>query len=257
MNFVTTKYDFVLDLLEDITKKDPPVPTDLIVCSAREEFLAEVVSQLDRHYAEQTVSRTDPEDESSDQTAQVGSSLKRHVLSSASLWILNASQYCRLVFCPSITALRGYLSGCVSSSAMPIPLTGPRCSEKGQLIILNLLRLHHGSSEFTLQGLSQTFATAVSAAHRTNRPLQLVECKDIGDPADPNRGPTLWHAEVPLLNGSIKIGEGGASWGRRTISTMKIASRWFRVQASDQTGNPYRPGSIPHEPPSLEDEMLV
>ncbi|KAI1624852.1 hypothetical protein EDD37DRAFT_364504 [Exophiala viscosa] len=257
MNFITTKYDFVLELLEDLTKQDRLLPTDLIVCSTREAFLLEVVSELDRHNAEQRVSTEGAEGRDIDQTVQASSSPRSHILSSPSLYLLNASQYCRLVFCPSITVLRGYLSGYVSTSALPIPSTGPRGPEGRQLIILNLLRLHHGTSEFTLQGLSQTLAVAVTAAHRTNRLLLLVECKDINDPSDPNSGPALWYAEVPLLSGSVKIGEGGASWGRRTISIMRIASRWFRVQGNNHPGKSHRPGNMPHDPPSLEDAMLL
>ncbi|KIV87562.1 hypothetical protein PV11_03099 [Exophiala sideris] len=257
MNFITTNYDFVLELLEDITKQDPPLPTDLIVCSSREAFLIEVVSILERHHGEHTVSTADPAREGVDQTGQATSSSRSHVLSSPSLYLLNASQYCRLVFCPSITVLRGYLSGYVSTSAMPVQPTSRVGPEGRQLIILNLLRLHHGSSEFTLQGLSQTLATAVSAAHRTHRCLQLVECKDTTDLFNPNSGPALWHAQVPLLSGSIKIGESGASWGRRTISTSKIASRWFKVQGSLHMGKAHRPGNIPHNRPNVEDEMLV
>ena len=257
MNFITTKYNFVLELLEDLTKQDPPRPTDLIVCSTREAFLLEVVSEVDRHNAVQRVPTASAGGEDVVPTVQASSSPRSHMLASASLYLLNASQYCRLVFCPSITVLRGYLSGYSSTSPMPIPSISPRGPEGKQLILLNLLRLHHGTSEFNLQGLSQTLAVAVSAAHRTNSSLQLVECKDISDPSDPNSGPILWHAEVPLLSGSVKIGDGGASWGRRTISAMRISSRWFSVQGSNHAGKSHRPSNVPDDPPSLEDEMLV
>ena len=123
------------------------------------------------------------------------------------------------------------------------------------MVILNLLAMHHGTSEFTLQGLSQTFAAAISAAHRTGRGLKLVECKDINDPSNPSRGPALWQAEVQLLSAAIKIGEAGQNWGRRTIAVVKIASRWFKLEnRTEQHREGEIAGLIRH---ASEDEMLV
>jgi hypothetical protein len=231
MNLVSTKHNFVLDLLDDIVKHNPPLQTDLIICSTREEFLAEVLAQLDRHRAEHESSTSEQNVDEADQKTSPTSS---HILLSPSLYLLNASRYCRLVFCPATTVLRGYLSSYVPKPSEQGHPADVRSSRNDHIVIVNLLRLHHGSSEFTLQGLSQTFATAVSAAHRTNRSLKLVECKDIDNPSDPSKGPALWQAEVPLLSGSIKIGEGGASWGRRTVSATRIASRWFRFERDNQ-----------------------
>ena len=231
MNLVSTKYNFVLDLLDDIVKHNPPLQTDLIICSTRVEFLTELLAQLDRHHAEHEAATSEQDVGQVDQKTSPSSS---QILLSPSLYLLNASRYCRLVFCPAITVLRGYLSSYVPKPSDQGHPAAVRSLGNGHIVIVNLLRLHHGSSEFTLQGLSQTFATAVSAAYRTNGSLKLVECKDIDDTSDPSKGPALWQAEVPLLSGSIKIGEGGASWGRRTVSATRIASRWFRFERANQ-----------------------
>ena len=235
MNYITTKYDYALALLEDIVRRERPTQTYLIICSTKEDFIGQIIPALQRHAAVPTATTPQVFEEDDSQHGEIGGTRHIHGLLSPVLHILNASSLVNLNFCPTIPTLRGFLSS-------DVPKPGPASSSKSpslpahQIIILNLLQLHHGSSDFTLQGHSQTFATAASAAHRTNRCLKLVECKDINDPTNPNRGSALWHADVPLLSGSIKIGEGGASWGRRTISVLNVASRWFKEQDEAKKG---------------------
>ncbi|KIW11956.1 hypothetical protein PV08_09230 [Exophiala spinifera] len=216
---VCTTYTSIVDLLNALlSRHDASTDTDLIVCSTRAEFLHEVLAQLDHQHA----SAAEPGNDDGDLDLPDS----RHALLSPTLSLLSASQHCRLVFCPTITTLRGYLSS-YSARVSHIGVSNRHC----QIMIVNLLRQHSGTAEFTLQGLSHTFASAVSAAHTTRRPLRLVELQDTGDHPDPNQGPGLWSAQVPLLNTAIKIGEGGTAWGRRTISVEKVASRWFRRES--------------------------
>ncbi|EXJ55747.1 hypothetical protein A1O7_08677 [Cladophialophora yegresii CBS 114405] len=219
MNAIWTKHDSTLQLLEDIIQQTPQSQqsqTDLIICSTKEEFLGQVLAELHQRLRQDSDAQDEPVSPAPD-----------HILLSRSLHVLSASQHINLIFCPTITVLRGYLSGFAHNLTDTPPTLGP-------IIVLNLLAMHHGTSEFTLQGLSQTLATAVSAAHRTRRALKLVECKDIRDPSNPSRGAALWQAEVQLLSAAIKIGAAGQHWGRRTISVMKIASRWFTVEKRSQ-----------------------
>lgn len=231
MNFITTKHDYALELLEDIVKEDPPVLTDLIICSTREGFVDQLLVLLDRHDTSSRVAISkESEDASQGEVEEAPPTECSPTLLTPTLQLLNASRLCNLIFCPTTTVLRGYLASYCpwpgSSKSMASPLAD------GRVVILNLLALHHGTSEFTLQGLSQTFATAVSAGYRAKRQLELVECKDIRDPSNPSRGPALWHAEVQLLSGAVKIGEEGSGWGRRSISVVTIASRWFQIRQS-------------------------
>jgi hypothetical protein len=251
MNVIATKFAYLLELLEDIVKQDPPIPTDLLVCSTKEEILYQVLGQLNRHAGQRN------QDEDNGQTDEPAHPTANHIFLSPSLYLLSVSQFCNVVFCPAIPVLRGYLSAYVPKHVPPRQSTIPPISPGGQMIILDLLALHHATSEFTLQGLSQTFATAVSAADRTKRLLRLVECKDVGDPSNPNRGSALWQSEVPLLSGSIRIGERGASWGRRTTSVIKVASRWFKFENEDHQGPQLGLHARGHERVSSEDEMLV
>ncbi|EXJ74734.1 uncharacterized protein A1O5_01429 [Cladophialophora psammophila CBS 110553] len=249
MNSIILKYDYELELLEDILNQTCHIPTDLLVCSSKADFLEQLVVQLGRISIQSEAQTPLPQEEANTQFG--GHSCKpQPILLSKTLHALSASQLISLVFCPTIPPLRGYLSGYVSRSA------SPSTQSPGQIIILNLLAMHHGTSEFTLQGLSQTLAAAVSAGHRTDRVLKLVECKDVNDPSNPNRGPGLWKTEVQLLSAAIKIGEAGQSWGRRTISVMRIASRWFKAeQQKERRREEHNPVMLARNSP--EKEILV
>lgn len=69
-----------------------------------------------------------------------------------------------------------------------------------------------------------------SVNHRMAGVMQIVECSDFLDPTDLQRGTRLWSAEVPLLNGSVKIGEAGQGWVSRTTNIKAFAGRWFQLQ---------------------------
>ena len=124
-----------------------------------------------------------------------------------------------------------------------------------QLLVLDMLALHHGTLEFTLQGLSRTLATAVSAAHRSHSDLTVIECQDIHDPTNPNRGTRLWDAQVPLLSGSVKIRLEGSRWAGRAMTIRKIASRWFTFEKIKRAK--CEPVKARTEIEDSEDEMLI
>ncbi|EXJ94528.1 hypothetical protein A1O1_02924 [Capronia coronata CBS 617.96] len=259
MNFITTQHDYVLDLLEDIVKSQHQVSTDIITCSTREDFLDEVLALAlaleHRHDDERELAPTTQSQDGGNREMLPAERI--HMLLTPTLQLLNASRFCNLVFCPTTTVLRGYLASYCPEVASASPAESSSNAVHGRMIILNLLALHHGTSEFTLQGLSQTLATAVSAAHGAKRRLELVECKDARDPSNPSRGPMLWQADVQLLSAAIKIGEGGSSWGRRSISVMTLASRWFRIRHAVSANEQVRPELRRHKRVKSEDEMLV
>lgn len=247
MNFIITRHDYILGLLGDIIQQSgPPCATDLIVCSSREDFLAQVLAEVDLNVVHEKPQEASAQEEDSEDANATRTHDAGHLLLPRTLHTLSTSLHVRLIFCHRIDILRGYLAGYVPR---PVPTPSSPSPPSRQIVILNLLALHQGTSEFTLQGLSQTLATAVSAAHRTNSTLKLTECKDVSEDSNPDRGSRLWHAEVQLLSAAIKIGETGQNWGRRTISVLKIASRWFRVEDAGDGG---RQGELEER-----EEMLV
>lgn len=220
MNTILLKYKHVFELLQDLVDAHTPAPTDLIICSSRTEFLGQIIAGL---HDEPVASQAEP-DSNSPETAPDTPLTSIHPFLKPTLNRLSASQNIKLVFCPTISVLRGHLAGYLVELSRLHPAGQPR------LVIVDSLALHHGSSEFTVQGLSQTLATMVAAGARASRHVQLVECMDLQDSSSTDHGPQLWNKEVPLLSSSIKIGEGGARWGLRTIPVARIASRWFKFE---------------------------
>jgi hypothetical protein len=141
------------------------------------------------------------------------------------------------VYCPSIDILRAYLSSYAAPVVAP-KSTSPVSSPKPLLAILDLVLLHHATSEFSVQGLMRTFASAVEAANRNSMDLLLCECKDTHDPTNPSRGPRLWDADVPLLSSSVRLGSDGSSFAGRMVNVRRVAGRWFSFEKSRHREEP-------------------
>jgi hypothetical protein len=237
MNRIVTDVHQSLQLLEHLTQHPSERPATLIVCSSRLAFFHQIAQQVQHQSQNATDAEAEPPVDAEQIDSESDHVPKAHPFERAALSLLAASRDIRLVYCPTIPLLRGYLaSRCVDTYS---PSTGI-----AHMIILDLLALHHGTSEFTLQGLGRTLATAVSAAHRAKCHLSLVECKDNSDPDNPDRGAVLWDRQVPLLSASVKIGLEGSRWAGRGIAIAHLASRWFRsatllkdteIQAADST----------------------
>jgi len=140
------------------------------------------------------------------------------------LRLLATSSNTNIVFCSTIQSFRAFVS------TLPQRESESR-DQSSQVVIVDMLALHHGTSEFTVQGLSRTFAILASVNHHIPGGMRLVECDNIEDPSDPLRGARLWNDEVPLLSGSVKIGEAGQGWASRTASIKSFAGRWFQFDS--------------------------
>jgi hypothetical protein len=224
MPVVSARYEYSLELLESIVHQgSKPGPTTLLVCGDRKDFFSglirQTVNQDSSEDSRNIIAAPYTEYEQPDDTRQIQA---KHTFLTPTLSLLAASKNIRLAFCPTVPVLRAYLSTCRPSSGS--------LEDKSELLVLDLLALHHGTSEFTVQGLMRTFATLVSTSHQTGRSLTLVECKEVDDSSNPARGPALWDAQVPLLSGSIKIGQEGARWAGRSLTIRKVAARWFTFE---------------------------
>jgi hypothetical protein len=208
--------------------------TTLAICSTRNDFLAQITPVILTPRPQEIP----PSQESfvdGDPTPTPNS--PPHRLLIPTLQLLARSRTIKLVYCPSIDTLRAYLSSYVAPGPSP-ESTHSISSPTPLLAILDLVLLHHATSEFSVQGLMRTFASAVEAANRNSMDLLLCECKDIYDPTNPSRGPRLWDAEVPLLSGSIRLGSGGSSFAGRMVSVKRVAGRWFSFEKSRRNREP-------------------
>ena len=189
----------------------------LIICSTKVAFLQHIVLSLPS--SEEANTNTEVHRDHSPTSL---STPALHPLLIPTIAQLDASKEVHLAFCPTTSTLRAYLS------------TLPPQSPKATIIILDLISLHHSTSEFSVQGLSRTLALAVSAATaRRAQHLRLVECADPADPTSPAAGYALWDAQVPLLSASVKLRGEGANWAAsRSNIVRRVATRWFRFEAA-------------------------
>ncbi|KAL5002061.1 hypothetical protein BDV10DRAFT_130039 [Aspergillus recurvatus] len=181
----------------------------LIVCAARETFLEQLLAAVHLH-------STAP---------------GNHELLAKRLGLLSMSRKVKTVFCPTLEHLRAYLSTGVDGQLLA---TDRREESRPFLAILNPLALHRSTREFSGQGLSRTFASAVEVSSRTNMDLFLCECRDALDPNNTDTGEALWYTEVPLLSNSLCSGSEGNYWTGRMVPVKRVVQRWFRFGESSK-----------------------
>jgi hypothetical protein len=227
MKATITNFEYATDLLEHLIDNHVS-PTTLAICSTRKDFLAQIAPVILTARPQEIP----PSQESfNDDDPTPKSKPTPHRLLIPTLQLLARSRTIKLVYCPSIDTLRAHLSSYAAPVVVP-ESTSSISSPKPLLAILDLVLLHHATSEFSVQGLMRTFASAVEAANRNSMDLLLCECKDIHDPTNPSRGPRLWDMDVPLLSGSVRLGSGGSSFAGRMVTVRRVAGRWFSFEKS-------------------------
>ena len=223
MKAVIAGFEYAIALLQFLVDR-PSSHTTLVICSTRESFLGQITP---------AVLATEPQEipPSQESVAEDEPTSKPlpHRFLVPTLQLLARSRAIKLVYCPSIDILRAYLSSYAAPAAAE-ESPGRDSSPKPLLAILDLVLLHHATSEFSVQGLMRTFASAVEAASRNFMDLMLCECKDVHDPTNPNCGPGIWDADAPLLSGSVRLGNGGSAFAGRMVSVRKIAGRWLSFE---------------------------
>ncbi|KAJ5468829.1 hypothetical protein N7475_006581 [Penicillium sp. IBT 31633x] len=199
--------DLVSDLLQNFLEGN--LDTHLIVCMTRIEFLAQLTAAIRSQ-------RADPATAAS------------HDLLTKTIGLLARSSKIRLVFCPSLETLRAYLSILSPDGGVGVAAEDRTHTRNRQLLaILDMVALHGTTSEFSAQGLSRTFASAVEASYRVGVDLRFYECMNALDLSSAERGRKLWDVNVPLLNGSVRMRGNENVLGKPGITVKRVAERWF------------------------------
>ena len=216
-----------------------PVPTTLVVCSSRQDFL---------EHLQATIHHTHPlhqADSSVDSLTDVS-----HPFLIPTIHLLATSRTITLAFTPTLPHLRAYLATFHTSSDPADFVASTLKYEKAGmqtpiLAILGLVALHRSTSEFSAQGLSRTLANAVEAATRVNMKLLLAESRSpqesedllvVGDPNSGSQEMDSLKEQLPLLSNSIKFGNDERVWAGRTIEVAKVIKRWCRFVTSEEVG---------------------
>ncbi|KAL4722540.1 hypothetical protein ACLX1H_010418 [Fusarium chlamydosporum] len=192
-------------------------PTTIIIGSPKAEFQASLVEDIVHHLTLQ--------DDSEDSTTEPS-----HVLLKAPLYQIAISRHIRILFAPTVTHLRAYLSVFTpKDSSIPAPPNHTPSSRAPLLLVYGLLALHRDASEWSAQGIGNSAALLVDAASRTGFRAAVIEPKGIGGHEN------LEHLEgemIPLLNGTARRDDG--SWSGRTVTTKQILNRWFEFEVREQ-----------------------
>ncbi|GKT61450.1 hypothetical protein ColTof4_02909 [Colletotrichum tofieldiae] len=191
-------------------------PTTLLICCPREDFISTLVFDVQEH-----ISKEDNRDVDGRPPLP---------LLSATLYQTAVARHIRILFIPTVTHLRAYLSAFDPSDSLtpPPPNYLPPSSGKRRpplLLVYGFLNLHRDSSEWSAQGLSNSAAVLIEAARRTDFKPVIVEPKGAGGYEDFK---ALLRDDVPVLSGSSRRGEG--VWTGRTVETKQVFARWFRFQ---------------------------
>ncbi|CAJ0549443.1 Ff.00g030560.m01.CDS01 [Fusarium sp. VM40] len=198
-------------------------PTTLIIGSSKSEFQASLIEDIAHHL---TINdRRSQEDGPGDSITTPAS----HGLLKAPLYQIAISRHIRILFAPTVTHLRAYLSVFTpNNSPISAPPNHKPSSCAPLLLIYGLLALHRDASEWSAQGIGNSAALFVDAASRNASRAAIIEPKGAGGHEDLDY---IGGELVPLLNGTTRKDDG--SWSGRTVSIKQVLNRWFEFQTQD------------------------
>lgn len=218
-------------------------PTTLIICSSRAEFLSSLVTDIRGPGACQE----DSEAPASIPPTRIPHSVASPLLS-APLYQIAIARHLHIVFVPTVSHLRAYLSvfSLADSKVPPPPTTTLSADAKKQplLLVYGFLSLHRDTSEWSAQGLSSTAAALVEAARSSglravavDPPESSVCEQDNGEGVRKSGGAKrtneLLSVEVPVLGASVtRAGRDfdDAAWAGRKVALRRVLGRWFRYE---------------------------
>ncbi|KAH7189292.1 uncharacterized protein B0J16DRAFT_111953 [Fusarium flagelliforme] len=198
---------------------DHRYPTTIIIGSSKAEFKTALIEDITHQLALQ-----DEQQEDQDNPTELS-----HVLLKSSLLQTAISRHIRILFAPTVTHLRAYLSVFTpKDSSIPAPPNHTPGSSPPFLLVYGLLALHRDASEWSAQGIGNSAALLVDAALRNEFRAAIVEPKGIEGHDNLEH---LGEEMVPLLNGTARKDDG--SWSGRTVSIKQVLNRWFEFEARE------------------------
>jgi len=225
-------------------------PSTLIVCSSRVEFLSAAARQI-RHgghppqleggaeYEEASEGGQETTGPEEGQSPRISSTadIRATQLLAAPLYQVAVARHIRVVFIPTVSHLRAYLSVfSVADSKVappPSPAHGIGTSPKVPLLLIyGLLDMHRSTSEWSVQGISNTTAVFVETARRVGFQAVAVEPRAHAD----TQMEEALAERMPILSGTARRAGPdleGSRWTGRTVDVRCVLKRWFRFQPGD------------------------
>jgi hypothetical protein len=223
MKHAVVYHDTIPELLQErLQFQSKPQGSTFVICATKKQFLEQLIPFVSGHHPAHTAASEGCAD-----AEEKHESESPHSFLNPTLQLISSSKAIKLAFCPTIDTLRAYLSVFNSTATDP---TKAKSFPRASLLIVDLILLHHGTSEFSVQGLMRSLSSAVESAARNHVDLHLCECRDIHDLQNPDRGPRLWDAQVPLLSGSVRLRGEDAEWSGRMVPVRSIVRRWLEFE---------------------------
>lgn len=200
-------------------------PTTLLVCCPREAFQDALL-----HHVASVLTLESSLEEEGDNVDSAAQRLRRIVetLVSAPLYQTAVAKHIRVLFMPTISHLRAYLSvfDPADSKVQPPPNYMPLDdgSRTPLLMVYGFLDAHRDTSEWNARGLSLTASTLVEAGRTATYKPVIIEPK--GDDGHPD-AETLLSEAVPLLGRNVTA---DGAWSGRTVEIRRILGRWFQFR---------------------------
>ncbi|KAI0523648.1 hypothetical protein F5B22DRAFT_407585 [Xylaria bambusicola] len=211
-------------------------PTTLVICSSQADFLTAASEDISRKWHRSTPTDRDHQELGEGESSQHQDSIEeeaegKHALLSSPLYQIAASRHIHVVYVPTVTHLRAYLSAfSPDESRVPAPPFTSEGDGEPHIILYGLLNLHRDTSEWSAQGLINTTSALVGLAHRLSwRAFVIEPLSDLEDIALEE----MLQETLPILKGGArrlgpKFEEG--AWSGRTVEIGRALGRWFRFQ---------------------------
>ncbi|OTA93726.1 hypothetical protein M434DRAFT_287775 [Hypoxylon sp. CO27-5] len=235
-------------------------PTTLIICSSRSDFLTTLADDVlyretacpgedmipVEHSTETPTSTTTPDVHNTNYKKI----RQQHRLLSSPLYQVATSRHIRVVYIPTVTHLRAYLSVfSPDDSKIPVPPTNfnslgrfPPC-----ILLYGFLDIHRDTSEWSAQGLSNSASTLVELGNRLSWQAVIVEPRKHNSVSSFEG---MLKEVVPFLSGGGRrpapdSEEGG--WSGRTVEVGRVMKRWFQFQRGQWDASSDEDEEVPEE----------
>ncbi|KAI0890259.1 uncharacterized protein GGS22DRAFT_150428 [Annulohypoxylon maeteangense] len=216
-------------------------PTTLIICSSRQEFLASLADDVYQGPEEPVPVEQGAETPLPGVTPTVRSvdeeqARQKQRLLSSPLYQVATSRHIRVIYIPTVTHLRAYLS-VFSPDDSKIPVPPANFNSTGRhpphIILYGFLEMHRDTSEWSAQGLGNSASTLVELGHRLDWETVIIEPRKHNS-VQPFQD--MLKEVVPFLSGGgRRLGpdseEGG--WTGRTVEVGRVMKRWFHFQRGE------------------------
>ncbi|KAF7543697.1 hypothetical protein G7Z17_g10534 [Cylindrodendrum hubeiense] len=194
-------------------------PTTLIIGFPKHEFLSAVVEDVVQQLSLKDDEPRDGDDEDK----------PPHPFLRAPLYQIAVSRHIRIVFTPTVTHLRAYLSVfSAAESPIPAPPNHVPDTKPPILLVYGLMALHRDASEWSAQGIGNSTAVLVDCAARNKFRPVIVEPRGVGGHDELDH---LGREMIPLLNGTARKDDG--TWSGRSVNIRQVLSRWFEFESRE------------------------